>query len=90
MNKNSPVRFHAIGSVDTLHLTTPGVEKKNDHVRSPFPGVLTRKVALPDARVEGVVEREARGQESPAAAGPLGSLLNARQIGFNVSRRRAA
>src|SRR5215831_17065356 len=30
--KNSPVRFHAIGSVDTLHLTTPGVEKKNDHV----------------------------------------------------------
>src|SRR5690242_11035766 len=32
LNKNSPVRFHAIGSVDKLHLTTPGVEKKNDHV----------------------------------------------------------
>ena len=30
--KNSPLRFHAIGSVDMLHLTTPGVEKKNDHV----------------------------------------------------------
>ena len=26
------MRFHAIGSVDMLHLTTPGVEKKNDHV----------------------------------------------------------
>src|SRR5215467_4785225 len=35
--KNSPVRFHAIGSVDTLHLTTPGVEKKNDHVIANVP-----------------------------------------------------
>src|SRR5262249_27208551 len=32
LNKNSPVRFQAIGSVDKLHLTTPGVVKKNDHV----------------------------------------------------------
>src|ERR1700752_2909598 len=30
--KNSPVRFQAIGSVDRFHFTTPGVEKKNDHV----------------------------------------------------------
>src|SRR5262249_52222566 len=35
--KNSPVRFHAIGSVDTLHLTTPGVVKKNDHVIANVP-----------------------------------------------------
>src|SRR6478672_7422132 len=35
--KNSPVRFHAIGSADTLHLTTPGVEKKNDHVIANVP-----------------------------------------------------
>ena len=32
LNRNSPVRFQAIGSVDKLHLTTPGVVKKNDHV----------------------------------------------------------
>ena len=32
LNRNSPVRFQAIGSVDMLHLTTPGVVKKNDHV----------------------------------------------------------
>src|ERR1700741_2129401 len=37
LNKNSPVRFHAIGSVDTLHLTTPGVEKENDHVIANVP-----------------------------------------------------
>jgi hypothetical protein len=35
--KNSPVRFHAIGSVDKLHLTTPGVVKKNDHVIANVP-----------------------------------------------------
>src|SRR6516164_4137048 len=35
--KNSPVRFHATGSVDTLHLTTPGVEKKKDHVIAKVP-----------------------------------------------------
>src|SRR6516162_9360481 len=32
LKMNSPVRFQAIGSVDRLHLTTPGVVKKNDHV----------------------------------------------------------
>ena len=32
LNRNSPVRFQAIGSVDKLHLTTPGVVKKNDQV----------------------------------------------------------
>src|SRR3984957_7660290 len=32
LNRNSPVRFQAIGSVDQLHLTTLGVVKKNDHV----------------------------------------------------------
>src|SRR6476660_7713163 len=35
--KNSPVRFHAIGSVDRLHLTTPGVVKKNDQVIANVP-----------------------------------------------------
>jgi hypothetical protein len=35
--RNSPIRFHAIGSVDRLHLTTPGVEKKNDHVIANVP-----------------------------------------------------
>jgi hypothetical protein len=35
--RNSPVRFHAIGSVDKLHFTTPGVEKKNDHVIAKVP-----------------------------------------------------
>jgi hypothetical protein len=29
---NSPVKFQAIGSVDKLHFTTPGVVKKKDHV----------------------------------------------------------
>ena len=37
MYKNSPVRFQAIGSVDRLHLTTPGVVKKNDHVIANVP-----------------------------------------------------
>src|SRR6185295_17539524 len=32
LNRNSPARFHAIGSVERLHVTTPGVVKKNDHV----------------------------------------------------------
>src|SRR3981081_3737154 len=32
LKMNSPVKFQAIGSVDKLHLTTPGVVKKNDHV----------------------------------------------------------
>jgi hypothetical protein len=35
--KNSPVRFHAIGSVERLHWTTPGVVKKNDHVIANVP-----------------------------------------------------
>src|SRR5579863_9550694 len=39
LNRNSPVRFQAIGSVDKLQTTTPGVVKKNDHV--------TRNVAIP-------------------------------------------
>src|SRR5712672_652446 len=32
LNMNSPVKFQAIGSVDKLHLTTPGGVKNNDHV----------------------------------------------------------
>ena len=32
LKMNSPVKFQAIGSVDKLHFTTPGVVKKNDHV----------------------------------------------------------
>jgi hypothetical protein len=30
--RNSPVRFQATGSIDTLHFTTPGVVKKKDQV----------------------------------------------------------
>src|ERR1700688_323116 len=41
LNRNSPVKFQAIGSVDKLHLTTPGVVKKNDHV--------TAKVSTPNS-----------------------------------------
>src|SRR3977135_2904704 len=32
LNMNSPLKFQAIGSVDKLHFTTPGVVKKKDHV----------------------------------------------------------
>jgi hypothetical protein len=32
LNRNSPVRFQAMGSVDQLHVTTPGVVKNNDQV----------------------------------------------------------
>src|SRR5262245_2891736 len=54
--RNSPARFHAIGSVEKLHLTTPGVEKKNDHVM--------RKVTTPinDPRAESM------GMSAPAAS----------------------
>ena len=45
MYKNSPVRFHAIGSVDKLHLTTPGVEKKNDHVIAKVPIPINEPIA---------------------------------------------
>jgi hypothetical protein len=59
--KNSPVRFHAIGSVDTLHLTTPGVEKKKDHVSANVPIPINEPSAdriginAPAARIAAVV-----------------------------------
>ena len=34
LSMNSPVRFHAIGSVDKLQWPTPGVVKKNDHAKT--------------------------------------------------------
>ncbi len=49
--KNSPVKFHAIGSVDMLHLTTPGVEKKNDHVIAN----VTIPISEPSANGEPVI-----------------------------------
>src|ERR1700733_11328288 len=55
LNRNSPVKFQAIGSVDKLHLTTPGVVKKNDHV--------TAKVSAPIN--EPMADR--RGRTPPAA-----------------------
>src|SRR5215470_15977447 len=55
LNRNSPVKFQAIGSVDQLHLTTPGVVKKNDHV--------TAKVNTPSS--EPIADRT--GLNAPAA-----------------------
>lgn len=43
--RNSPVRFHAMGSVDILHLTTPGVVKKNDHVMMKVPTPINEPIA---------------------------------------------
>ncbi len=43
--KNSPVRFQAIGSVDMLHLTAPGVEKKNDQVIAKVPIPINDPIA---------------------------------------------
>jgi hypothetical protein len=59
--KNSPVRFQTIGSADTLHLTTPGVEKKNDHVIANVPIPINEPSAdrsginAPAARIAAVV-----------------------------------
>jgi hypothetical protein len=57
--KNSPVRFHAIGSVDMLHLTTPGVEKKNDHVIAnvPIPTNELQPRPRPDALISAMKMR---------------------------------
>src|SRR5262245_42287909 len=61
LKRNSPVRFHAIGSVDTLHFTTPGVEKKNDHVIANVPIPINEPSAdrigtnAPAARIAAVV-----------------------------------
>ena len=60
MYKNSPVRFHAIGSMDMLHLT-PGVEKKKDHVIANVPIPIDEPSAdriginAPAARIAAVV-----------------------------------
>ena len=45
LNRNSPVKFQAIGSVDKLHLTTPGVVKKNDHVIAKVPTPISEPTA---------------------------------------------
>jgi hypothetical protein len=37
--------FHAMGSVDRLHLTTPGVVKKNDHVMMKVPTPISEPIA---------------------------------------------
>ena len=44
LNRNSPVKFHAIGSVEKLHFTTLGVEKKNDQVIANVPIPSKRRV----------------------------------------------
>ena len=43
--RNSPVRLHAMGSVDKLHLTAPGVVKKNDHVMIKVPTPIKEPIA---------------------------------------------
>jgi hypothetical protein len=61
--ENSPVRFHSLGSVDTLHSTTPGVEKKKDHVSANVPIPINEPSAdriginAPAARRAAVVNR---------------------------------
>jgi hypothetical protein len=45
LNKNSPVRFQATGSVEKLHLTTSGVVKKNDHVMAKVPAPISEPMA---------------------------------------------
>jgi hypothetical protein len=51
LNKNSPVRFQAMGSVEKLHLTTSGVVKKNDAaINEPMAdktGIAERRQAVP-------------------------------------------
>src|ERR1700739_1457479 len=56
LNKNSPVRFHAIGSVEKLHFTTPGVEKKNDQVMQNVP----IPISAPNADAIGIKAPAAR------------------------------
>lgn len=56
LNKNSPAKFHAMGSVEMLHLTTPGVVKKNDQV--------TMKVTTPMSDPNA----DSTGMNAPAAS----------------------
>ena len=56
MKMNSPVRFHAIGSVEKLHLTTPGVVKKNDQVMAK----VTTPISEPMADCSGLNAPAAR------------------------------
>ena len=63
---NSPVKFQAIGSVDQLHLTTPGVVKKNDHVMAN----VTMPISEPMADRIGLNAPAARSAAMPNSATP--------------------
>src|SRR6202000_2311213 len=45
LKRNSPVRFQAIGSVERLHFTTPGVVKKKDQVIAKVPTPISDPAA---------------------------------------------
>src|SRR4051794_24902677 len=66
LNMNSPVRFHAIGSVDTLHETTPGVVKKNDQVMTN----VTMPMSEPIADTIGLNAPTARSAAMPSSTTP--------------------
>src|ERR1700733_1316610 len=66
LNMNSPFRFQAIGSVDTLHLTTPGVVKKNDHVIAK----VTTPINEPTADKIGLNAPAARSAAMPSSTTP--------------------
>ena len=66
LNMNSPVKFHAIGSVDRLHFTTPGVVKKNDQVTAK----VTTPISEPAADKIGLNAPAARSAAMRSSAAP--------------------
>src|SRR5215475_10662446 len=66
LKMNSPVRFHAIGSVDQLHFTTPGVVKKKDHVTAK----VISPISEPTADNTGLNAPAARSAAIPSSETP--------------------
>src|SRR5712672_214374 len=66
LKMNSPVKFQAMGSVDRLHFTTPGVVKKNDQVMKK----VTMPITEPMADRTGLNAPAARSAAIPNSATP--------------------
>src|ERR1700733_6772652 len=66
LKMNSPVKFQAIGSLDKLHLTTPGVVKKNDHVTAK----VNTPISEPTADKSGLNAPAARSAAMPNSTTP--------------------